>query len=194
MKKIFLSISLFCFSVGVYADILVVKVGLPISSRNNIIEWKMGEEAIYTIQAGMFGKGILKKKVISEEKDAVCVDVQIDTDLWKQSLQAWISKKNGHLLKLVLDGNETPMAASDYDISERQKEIEMGVSAGTFKTTQVTLTDKMDRSVLETWLDAKNVPLGGMVKHVVQSDFIKVQLELKEFRLILQAEPPSGAF
>jgi hypothetical protein len=168
------------FSTYLQAASLIYELALPQGSILNLIDWSVGDKATYDIDLGFLGKGSVVKEATEEEGNALWIVTDAKTPMGAQKAEALISREDGTILKLIVDGKEQEVPESNFEIISKEA-AEVTVPAGTFKTIHVKLKDKSDDSEMEAWVNPKDIPLGGIVKNVTAKGFLTVTLLLKSF-------------
>src|SRR4051812_26150274 len=73
----------------------------------DLINWKVGDSAQYSVTVGSFGKlGTMSKEVTKDEGAALWVTQNLDLMIQKQKVEILISKADGKVLKTIVNGKE----------------------------------------------------------------------------------------
>ncbi len=146
------------------------------------LNWKVGDEADYSISIGGFINGTSHTFVRED----------IGTSLWmvqdmnlgvagKQMIEVLINKTTGKIEKMLVGGKEqTPPDAGDQEVVEMHED-KVTVPAGSFPCIYAKIKSKKDNSIQEAWINPQAVPMSGLLKALADSQFGKVTEEATKF-------------
>lgn len=145
------------------------------------LNWKVGDQADYSISIGGFINGTSHNFV--REETATSFWMQQDMDMGfmgKQKIEVLMTKATGAIEKLIVNGKEEAIPdASDSEVVE-MKEDKVTVPAGTFDCIYAKIKSKKDGSIQEAWINPQAVPMAGMLKALADSQLGKVTQELQK--------------
>ncbi|MES2802534.1 MAG: hypothetical protein V4654_08595 [Bdellovibrionota bacterium] len=152
----------------------VVAQGLP---------WQVGDENNYKITMG-FIPGTMKmfvREINTELAEAWLVQ-DVNLLIQKQKIEALIDMNTGVTKKMLVDGKDQAVPVSNYEIID-QKEAQITVPAGTFKTMYIKIQDNGNNGqITEQWVNGRDIPVNGMAKSLSDSPLGKVTIELTSFK------------
>ena len=184
MRKGIVSILSFVFLLlgsSLYASgSLLIDLFLSQARTLDAIDWKVGDTANYTLQLGFIGKGTVQKTATKEEEGGIWIETNAKTPLGNEKVETLISRADGKILKLIVNGQEQKYEEHDIELISKDA-AEITVPAGTFKTIHVKVRDKTDASDVEAWVNPRDISLGGIAKSIVTKSFLTVTLELTSF-------------
>ena len=146
----------------------------------DVINWKVGDYANYNLNLGFLGKGTVEKAATKEEDAGIWLTTDAKTPMGNQKIEALVSKANGKILKLIVDGQEQKYEEHEFEIISKDAS-EVTVPAGTFKAIHIKIKDKTDDADIEAWINPRDIVLEGMAKNIVKKSFLTVTLELTSF-------------
>lgn len=152
----------------------VVAQGLP---------WVVGDENNYKITMG-FLPGTMKMFVreINADRTEAWLVQDVNLLIQKQKIEALIDMNTGETKKMLVDGKEQQIPASNYEIID-QKEAQVTVPAGTFRTMYIKIQDNGNNGqITEQWVNGRDIPVNGMAKSMSDSPLGKVTIELTSFK------------
>ncbi|MCM2355037.1 MAG: hypothetical protein NDI63_15570 [Pseudobdellovibrio sp.] len=152
----------------------VVAMGLP---------WQVGDENNYKITMG-FLPGTMKMFVreINADRTEAWLVQDVNLLIQKQKIEALIDMNTGETKKMLVDGQEQQVPASNYEIID-QKEAQVTVPAGTFRTMYIKIQDNGNNGqITEQWVNGRDIPVNGMAKSMSDSPLGKVTIELTSFK------------
>lgn len=146
------------------------------------LAWKAGDENNYKLNMG-FIPGTMKMFVREINADAAEAWLVQDINLMiqKQKVEVLIDTNTGATKKLLVDGKEQAIPEQNFEIVE-QKEAQVTVPAGTFKTMYIKIKDNTNGQFTEQWINPREIPINGMAKSVADSQLGKVTIELTSFK------------
>jgi len=155
--------------------------GLKLASVQplDLINWKVGDTASYTLDAGMLGTGTMVKTANKEEGDAIWVHQEISIAGQQQTVDTLINRADGKILKLIENGQDTAVPDTKITVVS-QEYTSITVAAGTFKCMHIVATSDQAKN-LEVWADPKDTVLDGSLKEIVDTGMITMTLELQSF-------------
>jgi hypothetical protein len=147
------------------------------------LAWKVGDENNYKLNMGGFLNGSMKMFVREINVEAAEAWLQQDVDLMfqKQKIEALIDTNTGKTKKILVDGKEQATPEPNFEIVE-QKEAQVTVPAGTFKTMYIKIKDLNNNQITEQWINPREIPINGMAKSLADSQLGKVTIELTSFK------------
>lgn len=152
----------------------VVAMGLP---------WNVGDENNYKLSMG-FIPGTMKMFVreINADRTEAWLVQDIDLMIQKQKVEALIDMNTGETKKMLVNGQEQAVPVANYEIID-QKEAQVTVPAGTFKTMYIKIQDNGNNGqITEQWINGRDIPVNGMAKSMSDSQLGKVTIELTSFK------------
>ncbi len=163
----------------IQTELKVLEVRTELSKLG--LNWKVGEWTSYSLNLG-FGKGTVKKEVTSDEGETLWLSSKIAVMGQENDVQALIRKVDGKTLKLVVNGQEREVPDMKYEILE-QKEARISVPKfpNGIDCIYLKLKEKEKGTIVETWINPKEVLLDGSVKTVTAEGFFVVTIELTDF-------------
>ncbi|AZZ35355.1 hypothetical protein CIK05_00565 [Bdellovibrio sp. qaytius] len=148
------------------------------------LNWAVGDENNYSITMG-FIPGTMKMSVreISADRSEAWLVQDVNLMIQKQKIEALVDMNTGVTKKMLVDGKEQQLPASDaYEIID-QKEGTITVKAGTFKVMYVKIQDNGNNGqITEQWVNGLLIPVNGMAKSMSDSPLGKVTIELTSFK------------
>lgn len=148
----------------------------------NVINWKVGDTQIFSVSA-MFGMtGQMVKSVTKDEGSALWIKQQINLANQNEVVETLLNKADGKVLKMIRNGQEQPLP-SDDDKPEiiSQDYGPVTVPAGTFQAIHIVAKTKQVKR-LELWANPRDTVMEGTLKTMIDQGFIKMTMELKEFK------------
>ena len=147
----------------------------------SVIDWKIGDYSNYNLDLGMFGKGKVHKEATKEEGNAIWVTTDAKIPSGNQKIEVLISRDDGKILKLLVNGKEEKYQDHDIEVISRD-ESSVTVPAGTFKAIHLKIKDKTENMDIESWLNFKDIVLEGMAKSIIKKNaFLTITTELTDF-------------
>ncbi|MEK7355863.1 MAG: hypothetical protein AAB250_05410 [Bdellovibrionota bacterium] len=147
------------------------------------LNWKVGDQADYSVDIGGFIKGT-SHNFVREDTGTELWMVQ-DMDLGfagKQKVEVLFDKATGQIKKMLANGQEQEIPDNkDVEIVE-MKEDHLKVAAGEFDCIYAKIKNKKDGSIQEAWINPQEVPMSGLLKALADSQFGKVVQELNKFQ------------
>lgn len=146
------------------------------------LNWKVGDQADYSVTIGGFIKGSAHNFV--REDSGTELWMQQDMDLGfmgKQKIEILFDKATGQIKKMLANGQEQQIPDNkDVEIVE-MKEANITVAAGTYDCIYAKIKNKKDSSIQEAWINPQAIPMSGLLKALADSQFGKVTQELNKF-------------
>lgn len=153
---------------------------LVMVAPNNVINWKVGDEARYDVSMGFFGKmGTMVKSVTKEEGNAIWIHQEADLMIQKDSTDMLIDRADGRVIKVIRNGKEET-APDDKPEIISQDTTEVTVPAGTFKCIHVVGKTKSVEK-FELWANPRDTVMDGALKMVISAQ-MEVTMELASFK------------
>lgn len=147
------------------------------------LPWQVGDENNYKIKMG-FLSGTMKMFVreINADRSEAWLVQDVNLMIQKQKIEVLIDMNTGETKKMLVDGKEQQIPAANYEIID-QKEAQVTVPAGTFKTMYVKIQDNGNNGqITEQWVNGRDIPVNGMAKSMSDSQLGKVTIELTSFK------------
>jgi hypothetical protein len=143
------------------------------------IHWNVGDRALYKISATAVA-GTSEQYVREETPDGYWVHVDVKMGfLGTQQMEMLFDKTNGQIKTLLVNGKEqAPPDTSQLDLIDSHNET-ITVAAGDFNTVYAKRQNRTNGQVQEAWTDEKDVPMGGMVRAIANSQIGRVTQELQ---------------
>lgn len=164
-------------------NVLALAVSLLVSSfsTENLINWKVGDEADFNISMGFLGKGTMHKFVAKDEGEALWVTQDMNIMNQRQKVEVLIRKADGTILKMLQNGKETQVPKDKFEIDE-QEVTTVTVPAGTFDCVHITGHSK-DVKKADIWANPAATVMEGTLKQVMTTQMgIDMTLELQKFK------------
>jgi len=184
MKKgivtVFFSVVFFTLASVWASGSILIDLFLSQAKILDVIDWKVGDTANYDMQLGFLGKGSVQKTATKEEEGAIWIETNAKTPLGNEKVETLISRSDGKILKLIVNGQEQEYKEHDIELISKDA-AEITVPAGTFKAIHIKVKDKTDASDVEAWVNPRDIPLGGIAKSIVKKSFLMVTVELTSF-------------
>jgi len=154
------------------------------ATATNLINWKVGDYQKIKIQM-LFGSGTGTKEATQDvpAQNAVWLVSEMSILGQRQKTEALISRANGELLKLIVNGKEEdPKNDGEIEIIE-QSETQVTVPAGTFDCLYIkaVVPAQGKKMNVELWINPFDVNLDGNLKTVAQTQFGALTISLTEF-------------
>jgi hypothetical protein len=153
---------------------------------SNRIRWQVGEYHNINIEMA-FGNGTGVKSVTQDvpEQNALWYVNNIELMGQKQKTEALMSREDGHVIKLIVNGEEQDPNQDEGELEIiEQYQTKVTVPAGSFDCFYIKAkqTSKgQEPQEFEVWINPTDVNLDGMLKVVVQSQFGPVTMTLTKF-------------
>ncbi len=142
---------------------------------------KEGDNCMYSLDMGGFLKGTMDMGVDKIEPAGVWLHQNVDMSIQKSQIQILLDPNTGEIKKMIVDGKEQTPPKSDIEVIET-KEDTVTVPAGTYTCVYFKAHDKTQNQDVQQWINMKQVPVMGMVKSIMQSQFGPVTIELQSFK------------
>ena len=154
---------------------------ITLMNAMDLINWKVGDSADYSVAMGMFGNGTETKAVTKEEGAAVWMHVEIKIMGQNQTVDALINRADAKILKYIVNGKEeTPPSDKPEIISQDYTSVT--VPAGTFKAIHIVAKTSQSPK-MELWLNPKDTVMDGSLKTIAETSMgITMTLELTSFK------------
>ncbi|OFZ02147.1 MAG: hypothetical protein A2070_04820 [Bdellovibrionales bacterium GWC1_52_8] len=147
----------------------------------DLINWKVGDTASYDVKISSFGKmGTNVKTVTKDEGTSIWLTQDLNLSGQKQLAEAQISKADGKILKLIVNGKEQEIPNDPLEIIS-QDYADVTVPAGTFQCIHVIAKSKQI-SKLEVWMNPRDTVMDGMIKQIAQTQLFPLTMELTSFK------------
>jgi hypothetical protein len=147
------------------------------------LNWKVGDQADYSVNIGGFIKGT-SHNFVREDSGTELWMVQ-DMDLGfmgKQKIEVLFDKATGQIKKMLANGQEQQVPDNkDVEIVE-MKEDHIKTTAGEFDCIYAKIKNTKDGSIQEAWINPHAVPMSGLLKALADSQFGKVTQEITKFQ------------
>ncbi|MCC7440181.1 MAG: hypothetical protein IT285_01020 [Bdellovibrionales bacterium] len=148
----------------------------------DLINWKVGDSADYTVKMGPLGSGTMKKFVKSEEDGAIWVRQEIAIMSQNQVVEMLMRRSDGQILKLVQNGQEQPIPEESIEIISTNFE-QVTVPAGTFDSIHIVANTSQAKNI-EVWANPDLTVMDGALKQIVPTSFVKMTIELVRFHKV----------
>lgn len=160
---------------------LDIQTSLALLQPQGIINWKVGDTASFDVSIGSFGKmGTNVKTVTKDEGEALWVLQDMNLSAQKQKVEALISKTDGKILKLIVNGQEQQVPNDPIEIIS-QDYTEITVPAGKFQTVHIVAKSKQV-SKLEVWANPRDTVMEGTIKQIANTGMFDLTMELTSFK------------
>lgn len=147
----------------------------------DLINWKVGDEANFIVSGGSFGKlGNLHKFVAKEEDGTLWITQDVQMMNQREKVEMQIRKADAVVLKVIRNGKEEKLPDNDFT-SEKQEYTQITVPAGKFKCIHIVGSTK-DVKHLQIWANPKEVSMEGTLKQIVPTQMLEVTMELESFK------------
>jgi hypothetical protein len=154
-----------------------------VQSAQNLINWQVGDFQDHNVKM-LFGAGTSHKEATSEDRaqNAIWLKTTIALMGQNQVSEALISRADGKVLKLIVNGEEQAAGEQEVEIIE-QAETTITVPAGTYDCMYVKAKITADGKVtdVQLWVNPIDINLDGSLKMVIGSMFGDITMELKQF-------------
>jgi len=161
----------------------VLAVVDTVQSAQNMINWQVGDFQDLDVKM-IFGGGSSHKEVTKEEtaQNAIWLKNNISLMGQNQVSEALISRADGKVLKLIVNGQEQQLGDEQIEIID-QKETNITVPAGTFDCMYVKakITARGQTQEIQMWANPIDVNIDGQLKATIASSFGDITMELKQF-------------
>lgn len=204
MKKIKVSsVAVLFFISFIYMKSSLAQVSqflIPQSSFQDVINWKVGDYTVYNLSMGFLGSGTVRKSVTKDEGDSLWLTVEAKLDFGSQNAEIQIRKKDGKILKIIVDGQEQPNNEHKIVIVEkRPEEVKVPAWDQPFKTIFLKVKDETDNAEVDSWINPNTfppeiqpkTPIDGMVKSIVNKGFLTMSTELTEYGFAGETKSPN---
>lgn len=183
MLKIFATLFSVLIAVPAFAAPTLSEVILKAQLDNvkvaRAIDWKAGDSANYNVDMG-FLKGSMVMAVRSNDGNEIWLTQDMDLGFaGKQQTETLMDANTGEIKKILVNGQEQQIPEQNLEVIEIV-DATITVPAGTFKCIHARLTDKSTNNEINLWQNS-TVPMSGMVKQIVPSQFGTVTVELTSF-------------
>ena len=159
-----------------------LQVQTLVSAKLNGLNWKVGDQADYTVVIGGFING--KSHNFVREDIGTSLWMVQDMDLGfagKQLVEVLINKTTGAIEKMLVGGKEQTIPdAKDTEIVDMHED-KVTVPAGSFDCIYAKIHSKKDNTFQEAWINPQVVPMSGLLKALADSQFGKVTQEATAF-------------
>lgn len=142
---------------------------------------KEGDNCMYALDMGGFLKGTMDMGVDKIVPEGVWLHQNLDMMIQKSKVQILLDPNTGEIKKMIVDGKEQTPPKSDIELVETKEET-ITVPAGTYTCVYFKAKDKTQNQEVQQWINMKEVPVMGMVKSIMQSQFGPVTIELQSFK------------
>lgn len=170
-------------AVEIQQALRVLTVLDTVQSAQNLINWQVGDFQDLTVKM-IFGGGTSHKEASSEDRaqNAVWLKNTISLMGQNQVSEALLSRADGKILKLLVNGKEESIPDQKVEILE-QAETTITVPAGTFDCMYIKarITSGSQTQELKMWANPVDINLDGELKAVIGSQFGDITMELKQF-------------
>ncbi len=147
------------------------------------IDWKVGDEVIFVIDAGLAGKiGRMRSFVHSEIGNSVWVHTEITVST-KKEVKAKINRDTGEIEEYIEDGQAKTPPESNIEVIEQADGGEIIVPAGEFHTVYVKAKSMTNgqKEILEFWINERDTAMEGIVQMKTKAGGPTVTLSLVSF-------------
>lgn len=145
-------------------------------------KFAVGDQADYKLNMGGFLNGTMSMKVTAVAADEVSLTQVMSMMGQNQNCEQTINPNTGEVKKFVCNGQaQNPGDQGNIEVVET-KEDTITVPAGTFTCLYIKANNKTDNSIVEQWVNPKDVPVFGLVKTIAPSQLGKVTVELTSFK------------
>jgi hypothetical protein len=150
----------------------------------NVINWQVGDYHNISIKMA-FGSGTGTKVATKEDTDlnAIWLETNLSILGQAQKTEALISRADGSLLKLIVNGKEQEMSNDEKIEVIEQAETTITVPAGTFDCIYIraNVTQQGQTQEVKIWANPIDINLDGTLKMVMGSQFGDITLTLNSF-------------
>lgn len=148
---------------------------------NNLINWKVGDSADYTITSTFGALGNLHKFVASEQGNAIWVQQDMSGGmLGNHKVEILMDRADGHIIEMRQDGQKQNVPDDKVEIIS-QDATTITVPAGTFEVIHV-VAKTQQVSKLEVWANPRDIPMDGAAQEYIESGFLPMTLKLTKFQ------------
>lgn len=141
---------------------------------------KKGDSANFTIDMSII-QGTMVMSVYDIVAEGAWIHQDVDMSFaGKQKIEILLDPNTGETKRLIVNGKEEKVPdAGDMEIIETKEET-ISVPAGSFVCLYIKAKTKEGEA--QQWVNIKEVPVFGMVKAIMQSQFGPVTIELTSFK------------
>ncbi len=163
---------------------------IPQSNFRDVINWKVGDYAVYNLSMGFLGSGSVRKSVAKDEGTSLWLKVEAKIPMGAQNIDIQIRKADGKILKIIIDGKEQPNNEHKIEIVEkRPEEVKVPAWNQPFKTIFIKIKDETENAEIDNWINTNTLPIeiqpktpiDGSVKSIINKGFLTMTLELTEY-------------
>lgn len=146
-------------------------------------DWKVGDTASYKMNLGGFIQGSMVLSIKDVQPDSLTITQDMDLGFaGKQNCEQVLNPNTGEVKKFTCNGQDQQQPSQGEIEVVETKEATVTVPAGTFTCLYIKAQQKSDSSIIEQWVNPKQVPVFGMVKTIAPSQLGKITLELTSFK------------
>ncbi len=181
MVKVFATLFSVLIAMPAFAAPTLSEVVLSAQLKNvsRAIDWKPGDTASYNVDMG-FVQGTMVTAVRSNDGNEIWLTQDMDLGFaGKQAVETLMDANTGEVKKVIANGQEQDIPEQNLEVIEIV-DATITVPAGTFDCIHARLTDKSSNNEINIWQNS-TVPMSGMVKQIVPSQFGEVTIELTSF-------------
>ncbi|MDZ4662251.1 MAG: hypothetical protein SGJ18_11605 [Pseudomonadota bacterium] len=169
------------FSQANVVNALAIQQALLPSFTTQLIFWEVGQKMEHKISV-MNLEGSMATEVKKETEVGYWLNQDVSIAGQEQKVQMLISKEDGTILEMIVNGQkQTPPATPEVEILE-QKEANITVPAGTYDCLFVKVKDVATENISEVWINPKLIPINGMLKAILRQQGLEVAAELVSFK------------
>lgn len=158
-------------------------INAQIFANSQINDWKVGDQASYSLVIGSFIKGSMVMGVKAYDSNGLLLTQNMDLGFaGKQNCEVLIDTSTGQTKKMTCNGqDQDPGQAGEIEVIE-MKEATITVPAGTFECAHIRAKNKKDDSEIQQWVNPTEIPVLGLIKSLMPSQFGEVNVELTSFK------------
>lgn len=154
------------------------------SIESNLVDWKVGDRLEYNLTLGPISgqawRGVTKEE---DQGKNIWVESNIEAMGQIQVIEQLIRRKDGKLLKLLVNGEEQDLDKSGKIEIVKEDYVSVTVPAGTFKALYLKINTEQAKGI-ETWINPAKTVMDGILKMVVPNQFGELVLELTGFKKV----------
>lgn len=144
------------------------------------LDWRVGDKASYKL-SNILLNGTIDAFVREDTGTAYWMQQDMKVMGQAQKVEVLLNKSTGQIEKLLVNGKEEQVPASNVEIVE-MKEANVTVPAGTFDCIYAKIKNKDDGKISQAWINGKVAPMTGQLKAVAESQFGEIIQEATSFQ------------
>jgi hypothetical protein len=151
------------------------------SDARGMFDFKVGDTANYSLKMG-FIPGTMTMTVTDVQPSEVTLNQTVSLFGQKQECITKMDPNTGENKGTVCNGQQQQAGSPDDIELVEQKEDTVTVPAGTFVCLYIKAKQKSSGDTIEQWINPSEIPVLGMAKSTVPSQFGQTVIELTSFK------------